>query len=367
MIIINRIFVVLNYIAAACLLAAYLAPYVSPANFWYIAFFGLSYPILVLVNLLFVIYWGIQLKWRALISLVIILAGWMTLRSFVQVSFAGSAPAYTSATRLKVMSYNTRLFDLYNWSGDKGTRDKMLELIGGEAPDILCLQEFYNSETGKNRNLDTLLKIQKAKFYDVEYTITVRSTDHWGIATFSAWPIVNSGKILFNTKNNNACIFSDLKINDDTVRVYNVHLQSVRFSSSDYQFLKDIAQDTETEELEHSKNILRRLKRGFVKRSEQATLVAEHMRQCPYPIIVCGDFNDTPASYVYHTLSGGLNDAFVESGSGLGRTYAGPFPSFRIDYILYSPKMKCYEFNTIQQKLSDHYPVTTLLDMPKKP
>lgn len=349
--------------AVAGLLASYLAPYVDPKNFWFVAFFGLAYPVLVIANICFVVYWAVQLKLRCLISLAAILGGWMTLRNFAQVSFEGSPAEDSTKTRIKVMSYNVRLFDLYNWSNNLQTRDKMFSLIADQAPDIMCLQEFYTSENGKFNNLDTLLKLQKAKCYDAEYTITLRSTDHWGIATFSVYPIVNSGKIVFNTRSNNICIFSDLLIGSDTVRVYNMHLQSIKFGYADYKFIEDLKKNGEAEEFdEKSMNLLRRLKRGFVKRSEQASLVADHIARCPYPVIVCGDFNDTPSSFVYHRIGEGLTDAFVESGNGLGRTYVGEFPSFRIDYILHSPQLKGYNFNTVHERLSDHFPITCTLE-----
>lgn len=150
-------------------------------------------------------------------------------------------------------------------------------------------------------------------------------------------------------------------IHGDTVRVYNVHLQSIHLSNVDYKFVDDIMNNKKTEELENSKNILRRLKRAFIKRSSQSDLVAEHIQNCPYSTIVCGDFNDTPASYSYNNIAQNLKDAFVESGTGFGKTYIGKFPSFRIDYILHSDKYKSYNFRTIRQKLSDHFPLTCYL------
>jgi endonuclease/exonuclease/phosphatase family metal-dependent hydrolase len=361
----NRCMWLLNYAAVIALVAAYLAPYVSPAHFWYFAFFGLGYPVMVLVNLLFVFYWLIQLRPRFLISLIAILAGWMHLTGYVQANLGTTVPDKTKA-RFKLMSYNVRLFDLYNWSHNKETRSHIFDLIKEEAPQILCLQEFYNSDKGDFRNLDTLVKLQKAKYCHAEYTLTLRNRDHWGIATFSSFPIVNKGKITFQTRSNNICIFTDLKIDDDTVRVYNVHMQSINFGYSDYKFIdKVIKNDTTSDELENSKNILRRLKRAFVKRAAQADMIAEHIRSSPYPVIVCGDFNDTPSSYVYHTIRGSsFTDAFRESGNGFGRTFVWKIPAFRIDYIINDPKFKTYDFRTLREDdLSDHYPVSCYFEM----
>jgi endonuclease/exonuclease/phosphatase family metal-dependent hydrolase len=87
------------------------------------------------------------------------------------------------------------------------------------------------------------------------------------------------------------------------------------------------------------------------------------IEQSPYPVIICGDFNDTPSSYTYHQLSEGLIDAFKESGNGIGHTYGGALPSFRIDYILHDERFKSTRFNTIRSKFSDHYPITTSLKL----
>ncbi len=350
-----------NHIAATALLISYLAPYISPENFWFIAFFGLAYPVLVLVNLFFVIYWWVQLKKNAFYSLIIILSGWSHIQSYAQINPI-SVPD-NSKKGFKVMSYNVKLFDLYNWTHNIETRGKMFELIKNESPDIMCIQEFFTSDSHDEfNNLDTLLKFQKAKYTHLEYTTTLRKIDHWGVAIFSSYPIVKNGKINFDTKSNNICIYSDILINKDTVRVYNVHLQSIRFDYEDYKFVEDLMNNKETEELEKSKNILKRLKLAYIKRSKQTELVAAHVATSPYPVIICGDFNDTPAAYSYHTISKNLKDAFIESGKGFGRTYVGKFPSFRIDYILHSNHYKAYDFRTIRKELSDHFPIVTYLE-----
>lgn len=355
----NRILLWLNYVFVVSLLVSVSAKYISPHLFWLIAFFGLGFPYLVLVNLLFVIYWLSQFRREALISLIMILLCFFTVRRYVQYSFSNSG----SNDDIKVTSYNSMLFDLYNWSKNSQSRQHILNQLQEINPDVLCLQEFYNSSTLKQYfNIDTVLSTLNTKYYHVEYTSIAHKHNHFGIATFSKYPILNKGKIVFDTRSNNICIYTDVLIKKDTVRIYNMHLQSIHFSKKDYTFIGDLQDDDDAkDELENSKSILRRLKQAFVKRADQAELVHASIKNCRYKIILCGDFNDTPASYVYNLISEELKDAFVEKGSGFGRTYAGKFPQFRIDYVFYSKDLKCTQFTRSEETFTDHFPITAYL------
>ena len=292
-------------------------------------------------------------------SVLALAIGWNSFSSSFQFNLNTSIPTNKD---IKVMSYNCMLFDLYNWSHNKKSRELIFDMLQEESPDILCLQEFFTSESKHHfNNTDTLTKFLPAKNIHTEYAISLRGNDHWGIATLSKYPIVKKGKILFNTNSNNICIFTDVLIHQDTVRIYNIHLASIHFGKKEYQFIDDIINDKTTEEIEGSKNILRRLKLAFIKRSEQATIVAQHMAECKYKKIICGDFNDTPSSFAYRKLKGDLNDAFIESGSGLGKTYAGKLPALRIDYILYSNSFESYNYKNFPETYTDHYPISCYL------
>lgn len=326
-----------------------------------LAFFGLAFPIILFLNIAFVIYWFAQFRIQASFSLIAILLSAKTCLGFVQVDFTTDK---ISNKDIKIMSYNSMLFDLYNWKKNTESRNLILTSLAEENPDILCLQEFYTSEEkGDFNNIDTVTGLLNAKNYHVEYTTTLRTFDHWGIATFTKFPIIKKGKIEFNTSANNICIYTDIVIKTDTVRIYNMHLQSIRFNKADHTFIDQIKSDTTDtkDELEKSKAILRRLKRAFVKRAIQADAIANHIANCKYKVIVCGDFNDTPASYVYNTVRGHLKDAFIESGNGFEQTYTGNFPRFRIDYILHSKEFTSKNYHHLPESLTDHYPIVSYI------
>ncbi len=357
----NRILLWLNYVIILCLFISLFAKYISPQVFWLIAFFGLAFPFLIVVNLFFCFYWLVQFRRETLFSFLILIFSSFTVRSYLQFSFKPTA----SNSNVKVTSYNSMLFDLYNWRKNSESRQNILNSLREINPDVLCLQEFYNSEEeGDFHNIDTILNSFNTKFYHVEYTATRRQKDHWGIVTFSKYPIINRGKIIFHTNSNNICIYTDVLIENDTVRIYNMHLQSISFSKGNYKFIDAIQSDDDVkDELENSKSILRRLKRAFVKRASQVEKVEADIKNCKYKIILCGDFNDTPASFTYNLISKQLNDSFIEKGNGLGITYAGKFPHFRIDYIFHSKNMNCRNYYRSDETFTDHYPITACFEL----
>ncbi len=357
----QRLMFIANIIVIMFLFFSYAASFVSPEKIWWLALFGLAYGTLLLVNLLFIFFWLLLRKKKYLFSLIAILIGFSKVFNIVEVHFFSSEPQkkISGYFPIKVMSFNVRLFDLYNWTNNEETRADIFKFLAKESPDIVSFQEYYTSENPQSHfgNNDALKKLIPAAYANIEYSTTMRETDHWGIATFSKYPIINKQAVHFQKEGGNIFIFSDIVVGVDTIRVYNTHLESIRFRNQDYKFIENLGSDVEQDELKGSLNILSRLKRAFIKRSTQVEVLHQHIINSPFPVIIFGDFNDTPSSYTYSTIAKGLKDSFRESGVGLGKTYAGAFPSFRIDYILHDPRLKSSGYRTIDEKLSDHYPI----------
>ena len=337
---------------------SYLAVFVNPQYFWPIAFLGLLYPLFLLFNIVFVIVWAIKLKPQIFLSIIIIALGWNFMGRYAQfdIPFLKKKVVENEAKTFKVLTFNVRLFDRYNWAKDKETSHEIFQFIQKESPDIICFQEFFTRNKGELSEKEILDHLKKTNYHHIKYTLSKSGSSGFGMATFSKFPIAKMGEILF-PKTYNLCIFTDLVIHGDTVRIYNNHLQSIRFHKKNYDFIDSLKIRYNQEEINGILDITNRLKWAFERRANQAESVAAHMRRSPYPVIICGDFNDSPVSYTYRTMRQNLNDAFVEAGSGFGNTYLGKFPSYRIDYILLDKKFNVFNYRTPKLELSDHYPV----------
>jgi endonuclease/exonuclease/phosphatase family metal-dependent hydrolase len=235
-------------------------------------------------------------------------------------------------------------------------------LIRADA-DIFCFQEYFQQDHRRFSVTDSLKKMLRAKYVYTDYFHSVNNSVHFGLAIYSAFPIINSGKVACSNSRSDYAVFSDILWEGMLVRVYNVHLESIHFGTEDYTFYSEFSQNPiENKQLgTGTSRISRKLYHAFSYRAVQADEISAHIQRSPYPVIVCGDFNDTPCSYTYHRMASGLKDAFVEAGLGLGKTYTGIFPSYRIDYILYNRYFKAYQYLTDRITYSDHYPISTVL------
>jgi endonuclease/exonuclease/phosphatase family metal-dependent hydrolase len=348
----------LNIIVLISLGLAYLAGLVSPQKAWPLAFVAMSYPIILGSTAVFMAYWLIRRRWFLFLNLAFLVLKW----DYVSATFKFNTSEVTTYSGINVMTYNVRLFDKYNWSEDKNTRYRARDFIFNQRPNILCIQEYYNRKGDHFRMGDTLLEENGLKHMHLKnYYAQRKSQNDFGIATLTSYPIVNKGTIVLENSRSALTIFTDVFINEDTIRVYNVHLQSIHLGNKGYQVLDEILETQELEDVRESKLVLQHLKEGFRKRAVQADEIAAHIKSSPYPVIVCGDFNDVPTSYTYQRIAKELEDTFSQAGSGLGATYVR-VPFFRIDNILYSKDFEAKIHTVHPYQLSDHLAVTAVLN-----
>lgn len=342
--------VVFNFL----LFFSYLAYLSDPLRSTWISFTGLFYPIIFLFNILLLIIWILKRKLFFLPTLIIIILGMYHHSRFFQ--FYAIDNIDDDINKLKVMSYNVRLFDLYNWNENKESKAQIMSLINEVNPDVLCIQEYYFTEDKKlafntrNYIIDSL----GFKYYYENFSEESKNENYFGMATFSKYPILNSGSKQFSNDISNQFIFTDVKKGNDTIRIYNSHVGSIRFNHTDYKVMGGKGNPIWPHQKPPKRNILSKLKKGFKKRSTQVKSLTKHINSSPLKTIVCMDMNDTPISYSYHQMDKYLNDAFTNSGFGFGGTYIGNIPALRIDYIWHDKKLGSSNFVVHDENLSDH-------------
>ena len=352
---------VISLISLAALLFAVFTASVSPAHGFVFAFAGYIFPLLWVFNFLLFAFWLFKRRWQALIPLLALL---ITLSEWDNTfQWKGKEAVLTKLEQpLKVMSFNVRIFDYYDAIG-QDTHEKIFDLIRHENPDVLCLQEFVTVKNNKRFNENYILRrLNLFKYKHIEYRSGKRKNRNFGLATFSKYPIVEKNSLKFE-QTNNFSIQTDIKAFGRRIRVFNNHLESIKFSRQQLNFLDSLSYQNGQERNDNIKAITNKLSTAFEYRAEQAENIGRHISNSPYPAIVCGDFNDTPVSYVYRKMKGRLKDAFRESGQGFGGTYNGKLPSFRIDFIFHDKRFSAYNFKRLKVNLSDHYPIVTTLDL----
>lgn len=325
----EKLVFVINSLMAFALLLSYMLPYIEPKKFAFLSVLSLAVPFLIIINILFVVYWLTKVKKQLLVSLVVLALGYSYVFSLYKFS---SSKNINDGENLTVMNYNVRLFNVFDWIDDPSLKQKVSSFISEKNPDVLCMQEYRPDE-------DITLK----GYYKYEELSGKKVKN--GQAIYTKYPIINSGSIEFPNTSNNA-IFADIVRKGDTIRIYNVHLQS-----------SGIDPTVEKLSQEDSENLFKRVSSTFKMQQSQTELFLKHKSKCPYQMIICGDFNNTAYSYVYKEIKGDLKDAFVKAGNGFGRTYDFKFFPVRIDFILVDKGFEINAFKTFDVKYSDHYPI----------
>ena len=315
----NKILFIINSLFLLVMLVSYTVPFIHPTYLWQISLLGIIFPFILAINILFAIYWLFSWKKYFWANLIIILCGMAHIDNIIanqknklsskELNEIKLSKKHQFDQLINIMTYNVRLFNQNENLNNKNIEKDIIEIIKDKNPNILCLQEF--NLTYKTKEI--------FDFYNI------KSSDDNKLQIFTKYDVLNEGFV----ESINSCLYKDIILND-TIRVYNIHLQS---------------------------NWVKTMKSSYINRANESKKIKDHIKSSPFPVIVCGDFNDTPISFTYSTIKDNLSDAFKESGIGIGNSFVA-VPSLRIDYILHNTKYKSYNYKKHKYELSDHFPIS---------
>jgi endonuclease/exonuclease/phosphatase family metal-dependent hydrolase len=364
----KRVLIFCNAGVVFFFLLACLAPYLSPARWWFISFLGIGFPFLLLAVIAFMVWWLFIKRKFALISAIPLLIGYKSISVFFAFHIPQKFEYKKQTGSIRIASWNVARFIEMKRNNNKGShiRLQMMELIRQQDADIFCMQEFFHSNDSVwYPNLEYIRNHFNYPFY--YYSHDNDGDKHFiGSIIFSRYPIIDSGMVRYPRPTlPEALMHADIKVNDDTIRVFTTHLQSLQFKKSDYEKI-DRIKDAEGGLVSDSKSIFSKLKTGIAFRKIQSDIVKQVLGDSPYPFLFCGDLNDVPNSYTYFTIRGDLQDAFLKKGFGIGRTFSALSPTLRIDYIFADKNFKIDQFNRVIKYYSDHYLILSDVEL-KKP
>ncbi len=326
----NRFVFILNIVSAVLLVLACTVPYIPAATFPYLSPLGLTVPLMVIIHLLFVVYWAIGRKRQVLLSVSLLVLGYFLMGPFIKLGFAEDT---IEDEDLSIMSYNVRSFNKWKYINQPDIYERTFDFIAQENPDVICFQEV------------DYLKREEFKQYPYQHLRYVNGNNRVVLGIFSKYPIVNEG--IFNWPNSfNNGGFADIVYKNDTVRIYNLHMESL-----------NLIPETDSLVNKPFENVYRRMTRAFAKQSKQANFFLKHSEAVNYKKIVCGDFNNNQFSNSYRLVKGDLQDTFEEKGYGFGRTYNFLGIPLRIDFILADQAFDVRAHKNYDIRFSDHYPV----------
>ena len=341
--------VIVNIVFAALYLLALLAAVVPADRFVWLSFLGLIFPLLVIAQIGFVIFWICSRKWWFLLSLSLLIVS----HSAVNQVFTLPHTKHTAAGQptIKILTYNISLF------GGQKHFDDIIALIKQTDADIVCLQEFgfyNNSQLSQDK---ILAQLDQHYPYRHLWYKNQRQRFWWGVATFSKYPIVNKQKVTYPSAYN-VSIYSDIVVGTDTVRVFNNHLESNKLTSRDMQRYKNRANHLNSDDIRSiAGHMSQKMSAAYRLRAVQARAVADVVAATPYSTVICGDFNDVTQSYTYHTLAKGMTDAVIDTRSGYNYTFHDNGLFVNIDHILADKHFTPLTADILHVNYSDHYPV----------
>jgi endonuclease/exonuclease/phosphatase family metal-dependent hydrolase len=353
-------------VAALFLLGAY-GYWFNPEKYWFIGLLTLANFYFLLLLLGFFFFWLLAKPKMIFISLAAMVLAWSPLRQLVKLRLNTGFELKKEKSHLRVMSWNIEHFEIASYKKNPEKKQQMLQLVNAYSPDVACFQEMVGNENNPAaiNYLPDIAATLNMPFYFYAYNpkLSYDKNHQFGILIFSKYPFIKKEMISRKPNNYNSIFqYVDIAIGRDTVRIFNLHLQSLQFSNEDLKYLEEPSIDNESS-FKNSKNIISKFKTGFAKRRLQSIRVKEEMNKSPFPLVVCGDFNDVPNSFAYHHIGSGLQNGFATAGTGIGRTYSHIAPTLRIDNIFVDQRFTIHQFTRDGKKISDHFPIIADLEL----
>ncbi|GAB3424346.1 endonuclease/exonuclease/phosphatase family protein [Niabella aquatica] len=363
----NRVLFVINIIVAGAFLLACITPHTSPENWPLVALISLAFPFLLILVIVFLVWWLLVRRKWALLSGIVLILGSGEITDFFAFKFYASFKESKNEGTIRIATWNVARFIEMVRNNNMGsqTRYKMLKQIGQVNADILCFQEFSSSINPDWYN--NIVAVSKGLGYPYYYFHHDLDGDRLfnGNVIFSRFPIVDTGMVRFPRPTlPEAIVFADIKVGKKLIRVHTTHLQSNQFRKEDLSKIQEI-KGGKGNILSNTRYILSKLSVAITHRSIQADMVHTIIANSPYPVIFCGDMNDVPNSYTYKTVKGNMQDAFLQKGFGIGRTYTSLSPTLRIDYILADEHFNIGQCKRVTTGYSDHYMVVADVSLKK--
>lgn len=363
---IKSILLVCNILVAILLIIIFLSKNKSPAENIIFSAIPIAYIICIFINFIFILIWIFIKQKYILISFIAIISTISFINRIIPLqSYINFTNNDTNTTTIKIMSYNVNVFGLYNWN-DNTIKPQILKLIKDEKPDILCLQEaFWTDEKSNFVTIDSLKKYLNTNNVFKFAISKAVANQNFGLAIISKFSIINKYSYKFENSGNGFC-YVDILQNNDTIRIYNLHLQSIYFGKDDYIAIKNISTtDSIKTDFKEMVNVLKKYLKSCRQRAIQSDLLKQNIDSCKYKIFVCGDFNDLALSYSYNTIKGNLIDSYCKRGRFSDFTWSyGKFKQ-RIDYMFFDKSYICKTHKTIKKQLSDHQPIIAEFSLKK--
>jgi len=329
---------------------------IKPEHFILTSFLGYAFPVLALVNLFFVFYWGVRLKPWILVPLFGFFVTLDSARSWFPIHFKTEKPTVET---MKVLTYNVEFLTHAGKETDEGL-NPLIAYIRDLNADIVCLQEVGIDFIQKGRFETTNKEALKA----YRYVASGEHEERYSVVFLSKYPIIRFNRIDYESQSNSSWVY-DIKRGKDTLRVINNHLESNKLNREEKDQYTEVLQKRESSKITKVAGLLgNKVGKSTRIRGSQADAIAKIIQDSPYEVIVCGDFNDVPGSYTYRKIRTDILDCWVEKGNGWGHTFHENLFLFRIDYILHTPAIRCTETNVDRVHYSDHYPVWANLQLP---